>query len=163
MSIGYQKPSNLHDNDYITDPREPDPENLPIPLGWNILVRPYPVEQKTKGGIILTANDAEYTRNSTNIARVVAIGPCAWNRAQHKNGNGDCFKWFEVGDFIAYPRFKGAMRNYKGVTFCILNDDDPIEVLHDPIVFSEGDSYKLDIPEEDLIRYNTIYNPNFKG
>jgi len=162
-SIGYQKPSNLHDNDFITDPTIPDPDNLPQPLGWNILVRPYPVEQLTKGGIILSVNDAEYTRNATNIARVVSIGPCAWNRAQHKNKDGERFEWYEVGDFISYPRFKGAMRNYKGVTFCLLSDDDPIERLIDPVVFSDGESYKLNIPEEDLIRYNTIYNPKFNN
>jgi co-chaperonin GroES (HSP10) len=158
----YQKPTNLNDNEFITDPRIPDPKNLPVPLGWNLLVRPYPIEQMTKGGIILTSNDAEYMRNATNVARVVAIGPSCWNRSQHRDNEGNYVPWVEVGEFISYPRYKGAMRNFKGVTFCILNDDDIVEKLPDPVVFSDEDSYQLIIPEEDLINYKTIYNPDYK-
>lgn len=159
----YQKPTNLNDNDFITDPRIPDPKHLPVPLGWNLLVRPYPVTNQTKGGIILSSNDAEYMRNATNVARVVAIGPSCWNRSQHKDSEGNYQPWVEVGDFISYPRYKGAMRNYKGVTFCILNDDDIVEKLPDPMVFADDESYSLDIPEEDLFNYNTVYNPSYEG
>jgi co-chaperonin GroES (HSP10) len=153
----YQKPNNLNDNDFITDPNVPDPENLPVPLGWQLLVRPYPIEHMTKGGIILSTNDAEYIRNMTNIARVVSIGPCCWNRSQHKDRDGNSIQWVEVGDFVSYPRFKGDMRRFKDVTFCILNDDDIVEKLPDPFVFSDDAPYHLNIPEADLKKYNTIY------
>jgi co-chaperonin GroES (HSP10) len=161
--LGYQKPTNLHDNDYITDPNIKDPDNLPQPLGWNILVRPYPIEQVTKGGIILSVNDAEYTRNATNIARVVSVGPCCWNRSQHRDKDGNQFDWAQVGDFIAYPRHVGKMRNFKGVTYVVLADDEIIERLIDPLVFTEDDHYSLQIPCDHLETYNTIYNPDFKG
>ena len=157
----YQKANNIQDNDFITDPRIPDPMNLPIPLGWNIMVRPYPIQGVTKGGIILSSNDAEYMRNATNIARVVAVGSCSWNRSQHKSRDGTNEPWVEVGDFISYPRFKGALRNFKGVTFAILSDDDIVERLVDPVVFAEDDIYYLDIPDEDLKKYNTIYNKDW--
>jgi co-chaperonin GroES (HSP10) len=117
----------------------------------------------TKGGIILTSNDAEYMRNATNVARVVAVGPSCWNRTQHRDRDGNVFEWVEVGEFISYPRYKGAMRNFKGVTFCVLNDDDIIEKLPDPIVFNDDDAYQLLIPEEDLIKYKTVYNPDYEG
>jgi len=158
--IGYQKPSNIHDNDYITDPEIPDPENLPVPLGWNLLVRPYPIDQMTQGGIIISADGAESARNATNIARVVAIGPCAWNRAQHKS-NGVYQPWVEVGEFISYPRYKGSMRNFKGVTFCILSDDDIVEKLPDPMVFGDDDIHNLNIPLSHLTKYKTIHNPDY--
>jgi len=161
--IGYQKPTNLHDNDYISDPNIPDPENLPKMLGWNILVRPYPIEKITRGGIILSASDAEYTRNATNVARVVDVGPCCWNRSQHRNRDGEQFDWVKIGDFVSYPRHVGKMRNYKGVTFVVLADDEINERLIDPMVFDEDDHYNLLIPEEDLKKFNTIYNPKFKG
>lgn len=163
VKIGYQKPSKFHDNDFITDPTIPDPENLPIPVGWNILVRPYPVDQMTKGGIILSVDDAEYMRNATNIARIVSVGPCCWNRSQHKDSEGNHIQWAKVGDFISYPRYKGTMRNFKGVTYTMLVDDDIMEILPDPLVFAEEDSHNINIPEEDLKKYNSIYNPNYEG
>lgn len=159
----YQKPNNVNDNDFITDPKIPDPENLPIPLGWNILVRPYPIETMTKGGIILSTNDAEYIRNMTNIGRVVSIGPCCWNRSQHRDSEGNHIKWVEVGDFVSYPRFKGDMRRFKGVTYCLLHDDEINEKLPDPFVFADDDPYWLNIPKEDLKKYNTVYNKKKKA
>jgi co-chaperonin GroES (HSP10) len=161
--VGYQKPTNLNDNDYITDPNLPDPENLPEMLGWNILCRPYPVDQMTRGGIILSVNDTEVQRNATNIARVVDVGPCAWNRSQHRNRDGYIFEWVQPGDFISYPRHVGKMRNYKGVTFVVLCDDEITERLVDPMVFHEDEHFNLNIPQADLEKYNTVYNPNFEG
>lgn len=163
VDVGYQKPTNMHDNDYICDPELPDPDNIPQMLGWNILVRPYPIEAMSRGGIILSTNDVEYGKHATNVARVVDIGPCAWNRSQHRDKDGNRFDWVQVGDFVSYPRHVGKMRNYKGVTFTVLADDEINERLVDPMVFGEDSRFVLQIPQEDLEKYNTIYNPNFKG
>jgi hypothetical protein len=45
----------------------------------------------------------------------------------------------------------------------MLVDDDIMEILPDPLVFAEEDSHNINIPEEDLKKYNSIYNPNYEG
>jgi hypothetical protein len=66
----------------------------------------------------------------------------------------------KIGDFVSFPKHTGAFRKFKGVSFVILGDDQIIERLPDPLVFGEdNESYmNIDIPKEDLEKYNTIYN-----
>ncbi len=161
MSNSYQALGSMNHNDLTTDPSIPDPINLPIPLGWNILIRPYPVKEKTTGGIILSSGDIDFMNHTTNVGRVVLVGQSCWNRSQHKDSEGNFKPWVEVGEFISYPRHKGAMRKFQGVSFVVLSDDDIMEKLPDPMVFGEGDTYALNIPDEDLEKYKTIYNPNY--
>jgi len=160
---GYQKYSTLSDNQFYTDPTIPDPDNLPVPLGWHILVRPYPVEEVSKGGIILTGDDVNFMSQQVNVARVVAVGSSCWNRSQHEDRDGNSFDWVKVGDFISYPRHKGADRKFKGVAFTVLSDDDIVEVLPDPMIFHDDSSFNLNIPQADLEKYNTVHNPSYKG
>lgn len=156
----YQQGGRIDSTQWVTDPNIPDPENIPIPLGWHVLVRPYPVAEKTAGGIILTTDDRDYTSNLTNVGRVVSIGKCAWNSPQHRDSNGQRFNWVEVGDFVSYPKNTGGKRKFKGVSFIVLNDDEITDFLPDPQVFDAA-STRLDIPEDHLIKYNTVKNPNY--
>lgn len=153
----YQKSSGLDNNDFITDPNVPDPDNLPEPLGWNIYVRPYPINEQTKGGIILPDDEINFMNQQVNIGRVVKIGPCCWNRSQHTNSEtGERFNWVNEGDFVSYPKHKGAYRKFKNVSFLILNDDEIVERLPDPLVF-EYSHFEVNIPEDHLKYYNTVY------
>lgn len=157
--MSYQTNSKLSKNEWITNPQVKDPENLPEPLGWTILVRPYPVKEQTKAGIILASESIDYINGLVNVGRVVKIGPCAYMRPDHKI-KGEQKNWVEVGDFVSWPRHVGAKRKFKGVSFVVLNDDELVEKLPDPMVFNE-ESFQMEIPEEDLKNYNTIYNPNY--
>jgi co-chaperonin GroES (HSP10) len=142
---------------WITDPTVPDPENLPAPLGWCVLIRPYPVSQnQEKTKIILATSELDYMNHVTNIGRVVAIGPCAWNRPEHRMKDGTQKDWVQVGDFVSYPKNVGSRRKYKGVSYVLLVDDEINERLPDPQVFDEG-FFKINIPQEHLEKYNTVY------
>lgn len=160
--MSYQSRTRLNDETWVTDARVPDPEHIPIPLGWNILIRPYRIETKTAGGIILTGDDVNFESNLTNIGRVVAIGPCCWSRSYHLDKDGNRFDWVKIGDFISYPKHVGHKRKYKGVSFVVLNDDEVTDLLPDPHVYNLGKGLQIDIPQEDLEKYNTIYNKNYK-
>jgi co-chaperonin GroES (HSP10) len=153
----YQASSTLSKNEWISDPKIEDPENLPEPLGWLILVRPYPLEPATQSGVVIADESINYMNYVTNIGRVVAMGPCAYNRHQHLDKEGNQFDWVKVGDFITYPRNVGSRRKFKGVSFALLNDDEVSERLPDPLVFDK-ETFKLNIPQEHLEKYNTIYN-----
>lgn len=153
---GYTAPSKLDKNSWITDPRVPDPENIPQPLGWTILVRPYPITTN-KTTLIIPDQEIDYMNYVSNIGRVVSVGPCCWTRPEHRDRDGNRFDWVEVGDFVAYPKNSGARRKFKGVSYILLVDDEIVEKLPDPQVFDD-DFYKLDIPDEHLKMYNTIHS-----
>jgi co-chaperonin GroES (HSP10) len=157
----FQSNQKLNKNEWIVDPRIPDPENLPEPIGWTLLVRPYPVKQTSKGGIILIDETIDYANYLTNIGRVVKIGPCCWNRPEHRNKDGERFDWVKEGDFIEYAAHTGMKRLFKGVSYIVLMDDEVVSRLPDPLV--DGDKMTMDIPQEDLEKYNTVYNKTLKG
>lgn len=156
----YQSNSTMNQNEWISDPTVSDPDNLPIPLGWTVQLRPYGISSVSAGGIILDHGIIDFMNYTLNIGRVVAIGESCWNRPEHKNKDGERYEWCKIGDFVSYPRNTGAKRKFKGVSFIMVTDDEVLEILRDPLVF-DNSSYKLNIPEEDLKKYNTIYNPSF--
>lgn len=159
--MSYLKGGRLTDNDYITDADVPDPENLPQPLGWTLKVRPYKIETKTRGGIILAADDINYLNTVVNVGRVMAIGPCCWSRSYHLNKNGESFNWVNVGDFVSYPKHVGTTRKFKGVSIVTLGDEEIDEYLPDPLIFAEDSHYRINIPKDHLEKYSTVYNPNY--
>lgn len=159
----YMNGSKIDTNKGITSPTIPDPDNLPQPQGWTLLVRPYPVVQdKEKTSLIIPDEETDFISYLTNVGRVVSVGPCCWNRPEHRNTNNERFDWAKVGDFVSYPKNSGAKRKFKGVSYVLLVDDEIVEVLPDPLIL-EDDMYKLDIPQEDLEKYNSIYSKNTKG
>ncbi len=153
LENAYESKGKLSNNGWISDPRTPDPENLPEPLGWHILVRPYPVAPSSHSTLITSSSDIDFMNYVTNIGRVVSIGPCCYNRAEHLV-DGKKQAWVQVGDFISFPKNVGAKRKFKGVSFMILADDEIVERLPDPQVF-DNSYYKIDVPEEHMLKYNT--------
>ena len=152
----YLANTKLDQNTWITPPEVEDPANLPQPLGWCLLVRPYPIHQdKNKSSIIMSESEIDYMNYVTNIGRVVSIGPCCWQGAEHRQ-NGEQKNWVEVGDFISYPKNVGARRKFKGVSYVLLVDDEIVERLPDPQVF-DNSYYRINIPEDHLKKYNTVH------
>lgn len=161
MQDVYMTGSKVDTNKGITPASVPDPENLPIPCGWTILVRPYGVTiDENKTGLILPDEQADYMSYLSNVGRVVAVGPCAWTRPEHRNKQNEQFDWVQVGDFVSYAKMAGAKRKFKDVSFVLLVDDEVLEKLPDPLVLDD-DLYKIDIPEDHLTKYNSIHNPNY--
>jgi len=155
---GYQAALKLDKNGWITPPEIKDPDNLPQPLGWTLLVRPYPVVQDKKNStIIMPDSDVDFMNYVSNVGRVVSVGPSCWTRPEHRNSEGEQKPWAEVGDFVTYPKNTGARRKFKGVSYVLLVDDEIVEKLPDPQIFND-DMYTLDIPKEHLEKYNTIFN-----
>ncbi len=157
LDNAYQSTSKISKNSWITDPNIPDPENLPVPLGWCVLVRPYPIDHdRETTSLIMSNSDIDFLNHVTNIGRVVAIGKSCWTRPEHRNPGGQYDPWAKVGDFVSFPKNVGARRKFKGVSYVLLVDDEIVEQLPDPQVFDEG-FYKLVIPQEHLEKYNTIH------
>ena len=154
---GYTPVTKLDKNSWITPPETPCPDNLPKPLGWTLLVRPYPViANENKSSLLVPDSEIDFMNYTTNIGRVIAVGPCCWTRPEHADKDGKQFDWVEVGDFVSYPKNVGARRKFKGVSYVLLVDDEIVEKLPDPQLF-DNDFYKINIPQDHLEKYNTIF------
>jgi len=99
------------------------------PAGHKILVKPRPVEEKTKSGIVLVT-DVERLEQATTEGTVVAIGPTAYKKVD------DGTPWCKVGDKISYGKYAGATlitNNEQGEEekFVVLHDVDVVAILKD--------------------------------
>lgn len=97
-----------------------------IPAGHKVLVKPKPVEEKSKGGILL-AIDAERYAAATTEGTVVAIGPTAWLKVD------DGRPWCKPGDRIIYGKYAGKeiADPETGEKLVVIHDVDVVAILKD--------------------------------
>ncbi|CAB4120851.1 GroS Co-chaperonin GroES (HSP10) [uncultured Caudovirales phage] len=88
------------------------------PLGRAVLVRPYVVEDKTSGGIILTTETRSKDQMAEQRAVVVEIGPTAWL--------GESAPRAAIGDKILFSKWSGYQLQgpFDGLTYRVVNDSD---------------------------------------
>ena len=113
-----------------TDPKgiEEYLKQLPDPVGYRMLVRPYSGEKKTEGGIILTDDTSEKIQMTTVCALVVKMGDlCYKDKEKFPNG-----PWCKKGQFIVYGRYSGSRFQTKFGEHRILNDDEIIGTIKRP-------------------------------
>ena len=94
------------------------------PAGHKILVKPKPVEEKSKGGIILQRDNQRY-QEATTEGTVVALGPTAYLKVD------DGRPWVKVGDRISYGKYAGALieDNDTQEKFVVIHDVDVVAIL----------------------------------
>jgi len=71
-----------------------------VPTGHHVIVKPDPVEEVSKGGIVVTANNDLLKREqaATVTGTIVAIGVNAWKAFD------DSTPWAKVGDRVYYTK-----------------------------------------------------------
>ena len=113
-----------------TDPKgiEEYLKQLPDPVGYRMLVRPYSGEKKTEGGILLTDETSEKIQMTTVCALVVKMGDlCYKDKEKFPNG-----AWCKEGEFVIYGRYSGSRFQTKYGEHRILNDDEIIGTIGKP-------------------------------
>ena len=113
-----------------TDPKgiEEYLKQLPDPVGYRMLVRPYSGEKKTDGGIILTDETSEKIQMTTVCALVVKMGDlCYKDKEKFPEG-----PWCKEGQFVIYGRYAGARFKTNYGEHRILNDDEIIGTIKKP-------------------------------
>lgn len=96
------------------------------PVEFNVLVAPEEIEEKTKGGIILTDTAVDTDRNAATRGRLVAVSPCAFDYADWPEGT----KKPQVGDAVWFGRYAGTLIDGRdGKKFRILKDRDIAAVI----------------------------------
>ena len=96
-------------------------ERLPQPTGYRILVIPYYLSEKTKGGIIIPDATRDRESFATVVAYVVKLGTDAYNGAYCSEKN-----WVLMG------RYAGNRFKVDGLELRIINDDNIIATILDP-------------------------------
>ena len=97
---------------------------LPKPSGFRVLLKARQVEEKTKGGIILTDDSREAAKFSCVVSEVISMGSDCYH---DKNES-----WCKVGDWVLTAKYVGLKFKYEGEEYSMINDDEVLAVVPDP-------------------------------
>lgn len=89
------------------------------PAGHRVLVKPDPVEEVSKSGIILVHEDGGKRQQDAQArGTIIHIGPNAWKAYD------DGTPWAAVGDKIWFAKYGGFPIQMDGEYYRIINDED---------------------------------------
>jgi|TARA_R110000751_G_scaffold172922_2_gene279255 chaperonin GroES len=103
-------------------------KDLPIPMGWKILIQPNQIKQQTKGGILLPTQAKDNEAYLTAHGVVARIGELAYR----DRSTGESWKQLtkpKSGDRVTYGKYAGQKLVINGVRFLLLNDDEITSIL----------------------------------
>lgn len=110
----------------------PDVSPGVAPFGSRLVVQIRSVKNKTKGGIILTADSQESEKWNTQVAKVRRAGPLAF----HNRDTMETWPegaWCKEGDYVRVPKYLQdrweVANGDSSVLFMIVNDSDILAKL----------------------------------
>ena len=103
-------------------------EKVPNPTGYRIVLFPLKLDSKTKSGIILTDETVAESQITTNICKVLKVGPDAY-KDKEKFPTGP---WCKTDDWVLITRCAGSRIRIDGGELRIINDDEILAVIDDP-------------------------------
>ncbi len=103
-------------------------EKLPDPTGWRILVMPFQVKEKSKGGIIIAQETLDRARAAVQVGYVLKMGPlCYKDEERYPTG-----AWCKPKDWVIFARYAGSRMQIDGGEIRMLNDDEILGTIKDP-------------------------------
>ena len=103
-------------------------EKIPQPSGWRMVLFPLKLQGKTKGGVLLTDDTVTESQVTTNICKVLKMGPeCYKDKDKFPSG-----PWCKEGDWVLITRYAGSRIRIDGGELRIINDDEILAVVDDP-------------------------------
>ena len=110
------------------DKNKKEVEKIPQPTGFRIVILPLTLKAKTKAGLHLTDETIEQAQITTNVCKVLKIGPDAY-------GDTERFPkgpWCKEGDWILITKYAGSRIKIEGGELRIINDDEVLAVIDHP-------------------------------
>ena len=93
---------------------------LPEPTGWRLIVLPFKMDERTKGGIIMNETTLEKQQVASQCGNVLAMGPqCYTDKERYPEG-----PWCKVGDWVIFARYAGSRIQIEGGEVRLLNEDE---------------------------------------
>ena len=109
-------------------PSKTEEPKLPRPTGWRLLVLPFKMKEKTKGGVILAEDTLERQQVASQVGLVMAMGPqCYKDKERYPEG-----PWCKEKDWVMFARYAGSRFFIEGGEVRILNDDEILATILDP-------------------------------
>ena len=103
-------------------------EKITQPSGWRMVLFPLKLQGKTKGGVLLTDDTVTESQVTTNICKVLKMGPeCYKDKEKFPSG-----PWCKEGDWVLITRYAGSRIRIDGGELRIINDDEILAVVDDP-------------------------------
>ena len=101
---------------------------LPQPTGWRLLVLPFKMKEKTKGGLVLAETTLEKQQVASQVGLVMAMGPqCYKDEERYPEG-----PWCKVKDWVMFARYAGSRIKIDGGEMRLLNDDEVLATIDSP-------------------------------
>ena len=104
-----------------------DSNKLPQPTGWRMLVLPFKMKEKTKGGIHITESTLERQQVASTCGLVLAMGPNCYDKEKFPEG-----PWCKKGDWVIFARYAGSRIQIDGGEVRLLNDDEVLAKIENP-------------------------------
>ena len=116
-------------NDLISVKKSKKEEpKLPKPTGWRLLVLPFKMKEKTKGGIVLAETTLERQQVASQVGLVMAMGPqCYKDKERYPEG-----PWCKEKDWVMFARYAGSRIKIDGGEMRLLNDDEVLATIDSP-------------------------------
>ena len=100
---------------------------LPKPTGWRILVLPFKMPEKTKGGLLLGQDTLERQQIASTCGLVLGMGAHCYDKDRYPEG-----PWCKKGDWVIFGRYAGSRLKIEGGEIRILNEDEILGTIQDP-------------------------------
>ena len=101
---------------------------LPKPTGWRLLVLPFKMKEKTKGGLVLAETTLEKQQVASQVGLVMAMGPqCYKDKERYPEG-----PWCKEKDWVMFARYAGSRIKIDGGEMRLLNDDEVLATIDSP-------------------------------
>ena len=104
--------------------KKKESDKLPNPTGWRILVLPFKMPEKTKGGLYFGQDTLERQQVASTCGLVLAMGPHCYDKDKFPEG-----PWCKKGDWIIFARYAGSRIQIDGGEVRLLNDDEVLETI----------------------------------
>ena len=105
-----------------------DSEKLPQPTGWRMLVLPFKMKEKTKGGIVLAETTLGRQQVASQCGLVLRMGPdCYKDKDRYPDG-----PWCNEGECVMFARYAGSRIKIEGGEIRLLNDDEVLATIKNP-------------------------------
>ena len=103
-------------------------EKVPNPAGYRMTLFPLKLESKTKSGLYLTDETVQESQITTNICKVLKMGPeCYKDKDKFPTG-----PWCKVDDWVLITRYAGSRIRIEGGELRIINDAEILAGIDDP-------------------------------
>lgn len=114
---------------------------IPIPIGWKVIIQPKAPKEETVGGIVIAKDTQEAEKHLIYIGQIIAMGEACF--MTKTTGGLDMSQWAvrpQVGDWAVYSPYAGIRIRQAGRNedqssehfLLLMNDTDIHAIVDDP-------------------------------